>query len=271
MKASRSRAQGRGLEEARHLCSPDHCASAAPRGAAAAAAVAARRRGGSGAPRTRRPCAKGAAASPSPPPSRAPPPSPCTTALRRPLRQCSTAAASQGAADASVRAAAGRELSLPTVQSWQLQSSPANGERKSEMTTRAWGGGRACTCPRPRPRGCVAAGTCGARGRGRSGNCRDSDSLKPIARTWPGYGCEDCFVGAGTLLVDIEAPFRRLKGAGPCEGGLSFAGAIPTRSDSTLAAVVRGLSPGLRGEDAIGAEGGVLPGEARSQEVLMPQ
>ena len=62
-------------------------------------------------------------------------------------------------------------------------------------------------------------------------------------------------MGAGTELVDIEAPFRRLKGPGPCEGGLSFAGAIPTRSDSTLAAVVRGLSPGLRGEDAIGDEG----------------
>ena len=77
-------------------------------------------------------------------------------------------------------------------------------------------------------------------------------------------------MGAGTRLVDIEAPFRRLKGAGPCEGGLSFAGAIPTRSDSTLAAVVRGLSPGLRGEDAIGAEAACFL-EARSQEVLMPQ
>ena len=61
-------------------------------------------------------------------------------------------------------------------------------------------------------------------------------------------------MGAGTELVDIEAPFRRLKGPGPCEGGLSFAGAIPTRSDSTLAAVVRGLSPGLRGESGIGGE-----------------
>jgi hypothetical protein len=76
-------------------------------------------------------------------------------------------------------------------------------------------------------------------------------------------------VGAGTLLVDIEAPFRRLKGAGPCEGGLSFAGAIPTRSDSTLAAVVRGLSPGLRGESGIGGEWFLEAGPRRSPQKVL--